>query len=124
VKLARTATAIAALAVAAGSTASLAMAAPSGKPVAPPVVKMKTSNLGVVVATKKKLALYTWNAEKDFKVRCTGDCAVKWPPVLLMKGEKVKAMVKGIMGEFGTVKRPDGSTQLTYNKQPVYTYRG
>lgn len=121
-KLARTAVALAALAVATGSTASLATAASSAKPIAPPVVKIKTANLGLVVATKKKLGLYTWNREKDFKVHCTGACAKKWPPVLLMKGERVKAMMAGIMGEFGTITRPDGSTQLTWNKQPVYTY--
>ena len=121
-KLARTAVALSALAVIVGSTASVAMAARSAAPVAPPVVKIKTTNLGIVLATKKRLGLYTWNQEKDFKVHCTGDCAVKWPPVLLMKGERVKAMMAGIKGEFGTIKRPDGTTQLTWNKQPVYTY--
>ena len=121
-KLARIAVATAVLAVALATLASAAMAARSAAPVAPPVVKIKTANLGVVLATKKKLGLYTWNQEKDFKVHCTGDCAVKWPPVLLMKGERVKAMKAGIKGEFGTIKRPDGTTQLTWNKQPVYTY--
>lgn len=116
--LAATLTAVAAPGAMAAATA------PSAAPKAPPVLTMKTGNLGVVVATKKKLGLYTWNAEKDFKVRCTGACAEKWPPVLLMKGEKVKAMVAGIKGEFGTVRRPDGSTQLTLNRQPVYTYHG
>jgi predicted lipoprotein with Yx(FWY)xxD motif len=125
VKLARTAlTVAAALAVAAGSTASVAMAANAAAPIAPPVVTIKTSNLGPIVATKKKLGLYVWDTEKDFKVHCTAACAAKWPPVLLMKGEKVKAMVHGLMGEFGTITRPDGSTQLTWNKQPAYTYVG
>lgn len=124
-KLARTAvTVAAALAVAAGSTASAAMAAHAAAPIAPPVVTIKTSNLGPIVATTKKLGLYVWDTEKDFKVHCTSACAKQWPPVLLMKGEKVKAMVHGLMGEFGTITRPDGSTQLTWNKQPAYTYVG
>ena len=121
-KLARIAGTAAVLAFALASFASVAMAARSAAPVAPPVVKIKTANLGVVVATKKKLGLYTWNQEKDFKVHCTGTCAKKWPPVLLMKGERVKAMTAGIKGEFGTITRPDGTTQLTWNRQPVYTY--
>jgi len=100
------------------------MAARSAPPVAPPVVKIKTANLGVVLATKKKLGLYTWDQEQDFKVHCTGACLRQWPPVLLMKGEQVKAMVHGIMGEFGTITRPNGTTQLTWNRQPVYTYSG
>lgn len=107
----------------AAQPAATTMAKTKHAPIAAPVIKMK-SNLGLVVATKKKLGLYTWDAEKDFKVHCTGDCATAWPPVLLMKGDKVKAMTAGIKGEFGTISRPDGATQLTWNKQPVYTYRG
>ena len=123
----------AALALSAGAmAASAAPAAHAATPaattmmheaVAAPVIKMK-SNLGLVVATKKQLGLYTWDKEKDFKVHCTGSCATAWPPVLLMKGEKVSAMTAGIHGEFGTITRPDGSTQLTWNKQPVYTFHG
>lgn len=128
--LALAATLGAALAVSAGAMAAkpaattmATMHAMGHAPIAAPVLKMK-SNLGLVVATKKKLGLYTWDQEKDFKVHCTGECATAWPPVLLMKGDKVKAMTAGIQGEFGTVTRPDGSTQLTWNKQPVYTYKG
>jgi predicted lipoprotein with Yx(FWY)xxD motif len=126
--LALAATLGAALALSAGAMAAhaaptAATASAARAPIAAPVVKMK-SNLGLVVATKKKLGLYTWDQEKDFKVRCTGSCATAWPPVLLMKGDKVKAMTAGIQGEFGTITRPDGATQLTWNKQPVYTYRG
>jgi hypothetical protein len=29
-----------------------------------------------------------------------------------------------IKGTFGTIKRPDGSTQLTINGMPLYTYSG
>ena len=108
----------------AAPAAATTMAVMRHAPVAPPVVKLATSNLGAVIATRKKLGLYVWDAEKDFKVHCTAACAAKWPPVLLMKGEKVKAMVRGLMGEFGTITRPDGSTQLTWNKQPAYTYVG
>lgn len=124
------ATAGAALALAAGTmaaapaTTTMAMHdAMKRAPIAPPVITMK-SNLGLVAATKKKLGLYTWDREKDFKVHCTGSCATAWPPVLLMKGDTVKAMAKGLMGEFGTITRPGGATQLTWNKQPVYTYKG
>lgn len=127
-KLARTAAvltvSVAALAFAAGAAMAAKPAATAHAPISPPVLKITTSNLGAVVATKKKLGLYTWDQEKDFKVHCTGACAKQWPPVLLMKGEKVKAMVHGIMGEFGTITRPDGSTQLTVNKQPAYTFVG
>jgi predicted lipoprotein with Yx(FWY)xxD motif len=32
--------------------------------------------------------------------------------------------VKGIMGTFGTIKRPDGRTQLTLDRRALYTYHG
>ncbi len=122
--LALSAGALAAPAARTAAPAATTMATMMHAPIAPPVVKLATSNLGAVIATRKKLGLYVWDAEKDFKVHCTAACAAKWPPVLLMKGEKVKAMVHGLMGEFGTITRPDGSTQLTWNKQPAYTYVG
>ena len=122
--LALSAGALAAPATRTAAPAATTMATMMHAPIAPPVVKLATSNLGAVIATRKKLGLYVWDAEKDFKVHCTAACAAKWPPVLLMKGEKVKAMVHGLMGEFGTITRPDGSTQLTWNKQPAYTYVG
>ena len=69
-KLARTAVVAAVLAVAIGSVASTAMAARSAAPVAPPIVKIKTANLG----------LYTWDQEKDFKVHCTGPASSSGRP--------------------------------------------
>jgi predicted lipoprotein with Yx(FWY)xxD motif len=89
----------------------------------PPVVVIKTPNLGKVVATTAKLGLYTWDVEKKAggKVRCTGACAKAWPPVIV-KGP-VKRHVDGLKAAFGTVKRPGGKTQLTVNGLPAYTYR-
>ena len=114
------------LALAAVSCGANAAATPPAlaSPVAtkPPVVVIKTSNLGKVLATTGKLGLYTWNVEKKAggKVRCTGACAKAWPPVLV-KGP-VQRRIKGIDATFGTVRRPSGRTQLTVNGLPVYVY--
>jgi len=89
-----------------------------------PAVVLKTAKFGKVLATKGHLALYTWNKEKDHKVHCTGACAKAWPPITVPKGTRVEAHLKGAMGVFGTIVRPDGRTQLTFNRQPVYTYHG
>ena len=94
----------------------------SPRPAKAPVVVIKTSNLGKVVATTGKLGLYTWDVEKKAggKVRCTAACAKAWPPVLV-KGP-VQRRVKGINAAFGTIKRPNGKTQLTVNGLPAYVY--
>ena len=86
---------------------------------------MKTivdKKLGRVLTTPGKQAIYVWNKEPKGKVRCTGACAKAWPPVLVKTGVVVPMHVKGIMGEFGTVRRANGARQLTFNKRALYTY--
>ena len=111
--------ALVALAVAPAS----ALAAGSAHPA--PVIEIKTSNVGTVLATPGKLAFYTWDTEKKAggKIKCTGACAKAWPPVLV-KGMMIEKHYKGVMGTFGEIKRPDGTTQLTEGGLAVYTFHG
>jgi len=99
-----------------------AVAAPS-RTAAKPAIEMKTSNLGKVIATPGKLGIYYWNTEKKAggKIRCTGSCAVEWPPVYV-KGA-VSKHVAGVMATFGTIKR-GSKQQLTVNGLPAYTFQG
>ena len=87
-----------------------------------PAIKYQDDAFGPILATHAKKALYTWNVEKRAggKIRCTGACAVAWPP-LLAKGA-VPKRVAGIKGTFGTIRRPDGKRQVTYKGLAVYTY--
>jgi predicted lipoprotein with Yx(FWY)xxD motif len=78
--------------------------------------------LGRVLTTPGKQAIYVWNKEPKGKIRCTGACAKAWPPVIVKAGVVVPMRVKGIIGAFGTVRRPNGARQLTFNKRPLYTY--
>ena len=87
-----------------------------------PVTVVKSAKFGKVLANEKHLALYTWNAEKDHKVHCTGACAKLWPPLLVAKGEAVPMHVPGAMGTFGVIMRPDGSHQVTWDHRPLYTF--
>src|SRR6266516_7135288 len=91
---------------------------------AAPVVKWKTAKFGPVLATKAHLALYTWKTERDKKVHCTGACAKAWPPLTIAKGTMVAKHVAGVMGTFGEITRPDGTTQVTLDGRPLYTYHG
>jgi len=61
------------------------------------------------------------NTEKKAggKIRCTGACAVAWPPVYV-KGT-VQRHVKGVTATFGTITR-GAKRQLTINGLPAYTY--
>jgi predicted lipoprotein with Yx(FWY)xxD motif len=55
-------------------------------------------------------------------VRCVGDCAVAWPPLIVKSAKLVPKKVAGLSGVFGTIRRPDGKLQVTRNRLPVYTY--
>jgi predicted lipoprotein with Yx(FWY)xxD motif len=90
--------------------------------VAAPVIRYKDDQFGPILATPKKQALYYWRVEKRAggKLKCFGACAKAWPP-LYAKG-KVAKRVAGIKGTFGTVRRPNGRLQVTFNGLAIYTY--
>lgn len=87
-----------------------------------PVIRYRDDRFGPILATPKKQALYYWSVEKRAggKIRCTGSCAKAWPP-LYAKGSVAKK-IRGIRGTFGTVRRPDGRRQVTFNRLAIYTY--
>jgi predicted lipoprotein with Yx(FWY)xxD motif len=109
------------LVLAAAVLAASALASPHGTG---PVVKWKTASFGAVLATRGHLALYTWNQEKRLKVKCTGACAKTWPPLTIPHGTMAPKHIAGVMGTFGEVMRPDGTTQVTYNGHALYTFHG
>jgi predicted lipoprotein with Yx(FWY)xxD motif len=106
------------------TAAALAASALASSHVAGPVVKWKTAQFGSILATKGHLALYTWNQEKALKVKCTGACAKTWPPLTIPHGTMAPKHIAGVMGTFGEVMRPDGTTQVTYNGHALYTFHG
>jgi predicted lipoprotein with Yx(FWY)xxD motif len=120
--MSRQITALVALTAALAATAHAAIAAPADTMKPQLVRTIMDKKLGEVLTTANKQAIYVWNREPKGKVRCTGACAQAWPPVVVKKGVVVAMHVKGIMGEFGTVRRPNGSRQLTFNRRPLYTY--
>ena len=110
------------LIAAATALALVASAAPAGQMSAPLVRTIANKQLGQVLATAGRQAIYVWNREPKGKIRCTGACAKAWPPVVVKKGVLVPMHVKGIMGEFGTIRRAGGVRQLTFNRRALYTY--
>jgi predicted lipoprotein with Yx(FWY)xxD motif len=104
------------------AAALVVASAPMAAATATPVIRYKDDQFGPILATPKKQALYYWNVEKRAggKIRCTGACAKAWPP-LYAKGV-VPKRIAGIKGTFGTIRRPNGRRQITFNGLPIYTY--
>ena len=64
-------------------------------------------------------ALYTSDQEAGGVVRCTGACLEFWEP-LTVEGGQPTGNVNG--GTLGVLTRPDGTTQVTFNGDPVYRF--
>ncbi len=100
----------------------LSLAAPA-MAATPLVTKLRAPNLGAtVLARGDRQALYYWSRERDGRIRCVGACAKAWPPYIVSKDRTVPKRIAGYDGVFGTIKRPDGRRQLTYDRLPLYTY--
>lgn len=66
--------------------------------------------------------LYMFTKDTSTTSACTGGCANLWPPLLLPPGEHATEAA-GVTGTLGTITRPDGSTQITYDGHPLYYYQ-
>ena len=104
--------------------AALAVAVPfaAADTMKPLVRTIHDAKLGTVVTTATRQAIYTWTREPKGAIRCTGACARLWPPVLVARGVVVPMHVAGVMGDLGTIRRADGTRQLTLDRRALYTY--
>ncbi|MGA2454758.1 MAG: hypothetical protein ABSG93_14670 [Solirubrobacteraceae bacterium] len=96
------------------STTSAPSSASSG------VVKTASSTtLGsTVLVDAQGKTLYHLSGEQNGKFLCTSAaCVGVWPPLSASAGT-------GGVGGLETVKRPDGSEQLAYKGEPLYTFAG
>lgn len=117
---------LAGVAVAAGTTALgaspvLATRAPSvGSPTT--IMVEKTKSWGPVLALSSGWTIYRLTLEPMDKSTCSGRCAQYWPPVVLAPGQS-SPLGHGV-GHLGTISRPGGARQVTYEGIPLYRFVG
>ncbi len=75
------------------------------------------TSAGDSLAGASGMTLYINTKEADGTIACTGGCAAAWPP---LTGAATAG--SGATGTLGTITRPDGSVQVTYNGAPLYYY--
>jgi predicted lipoprotein with Yx(FWY)xxD motif len=109
------------LAVAALVLFGLVVAGASSPSPAVAGMSLKTTTIGgtTVLANANGFTLYSFAPDTPATSKCYGSCAAYWPPVT-----GTAAASPGLPGRVGTIKRTDGSEQLTYNGHPLYTYIG
>ncbi len=90
----------------------------------PPAVKVKNASFGEILQSRNRLPLYYWSVEKRAggKIRCRGECARVWPPLVVKSRASVPPTMRGVKGKFGVLTRADGRLQVTFRGLPLYAY--
>jgi predicted lipoprotein with Yx(FWY)xxD motif len=94
---------------------------------APRSVEVKTgtaTGVGTVLVGGTGLTLYELDTESGGQIMCTAGCRSAWPPLLLPAGVTSATPGPGVTGTLGTITRPDGGRQVTYDGRPLYLYSG
>jgi len=82
---------------------------------------LKTASIGgvTVLTNAQGFTLYWFAPDPPARSVCYGVCAGYWPPVT-----GTPSAGPGVTGKLGTIRRTDGTTQVTYDGRPLYTYVG
>jgi predicted lipoprotein with Yx(FWY)xxD motif len=81
----------------------------------------QNSPVGRILATGTGLTLYDFVPDTPSHSACLNvGCVYQWPPLLVSSASQVGPGVSRSL--VGTLTRPDGSTQLSYNGHPLYLY--
>jgi predicted lipoprotein with Yx(FWY)xxD motif len=113
---------VSAVSVAALALLGVAVISAPGSPVAAGIgATLKTAKIGGVnvLTNADGLTLYWFAPDTSTSSTCTGSCAAYWPPV-----SGARSAGRGVTGRLGTIKRPGGGLQATYDGHPLYTYVG
>jgi predicted lipoprotein with Yx(FWY)xxD motif len=85
------------------------------------VLTLQHSPVGPILATGRGDTLYDFGPDTSTRSACLNDgCVFQWPPLVVTGPIRVgKGVDESLVA---TIRRPDGSRQLTYGGHPVYTY--
>lgn len=81
------------------------------------------AGLGQVLVDSEGHTLYAFGGDGEGTPTCEGACAKAWPPLLVERGEPEPSNGAGA-SRLGTVKRADGTRQVTYADHPLYSFSG
>jgi predicted lipoprotein with Yx(FWY)xxD motif len=85
------------------------------------VVKTASNSLGTILVNSQGMTLYHLSGEQNGKFICTSSaCVGVWHPLIASSTSAPSG--EGVA--LGTVKRPEGTVQVTYKGTPLYTFTG
>jgi predicted lipoprotein with Yx(FWY)xxD motif len=106
--------------VAGGAIAAEAASMTTSAKAKTPALKLAKTGLGTILVDSKGRTLYAFGHDLKNESRCSGQCAMNWPPA---KAPTKPTVAKGIRkSKLKVIKRGDGSRQLSYNGHPLYRF--
>ena len=90
----------------------------SAEAVEPTISVVNDPTYGDILVGDNGMTLYMFTRDTADTVTCSGDCLVKWPPLLTQGSPSLGDGVDGAM--VGTAPMPDGTMIVTYNHMPLY----
>jgi predicted lipoprotein with Yx(FWY)xxD motif len=86
------------------------------------VATKSISGVGNALVDSSGKVLYTNDMDTGSKIACTDQCLTEWVPLAAPSGGQPSADDSAVQAKLGTVKRPDGSTQVTFGGMPLYSF--
>jgi predicted lipoprotein with Yx(FWY)xxD motif len=94
----------------------------TGSSTTPATVLAVTTSLGKILENSSGMALYTYGPNHGGTTNmCTGACLQAWP-ALTVPASASPMGGPGVTGTLGTAKQADGTTQVTYDGNLLYTF--
>jgi predicted lipoprotein with Yx(FWY)xxD motif len=101
------------------ATAAAAAAKPAARSA---TVTTARTGLGRIIVDARGRSLYLFEKDRHGRSACSGVCAAYWPPLLTNGGP---IAVKGAKPSLlGSIRRADGSRQVSYAGHPLYFFSG
>jgi predicted lipoprotein with Yx(FWY)xxD motif len=76
--------------------------------------------LGEIVVDSMGRTLYLFQKDAGTSSACTGACAVQWPPLAAASTPVAGTGLEA--AQVATIRRQDGTSQVTYNGHPLYSF--
>jgi predicted lipoprotein with Yx(FWY)xxD motif len=85
-------------------------------------ISVRRTPLGRILVDGNGRTLYLFERDRANKSNCANGCLSVWPAVTA--NAKPRARGGAVASQIGTIRRADGSRQVTYAKHPLYYYAG
>lgn len=83
-------------------------------------ISTTSGGMGTYLTADNGRAIYLWEGDHSNASSCSSACASVWPPVTTEGAPK--ATGSAVASDLGTIRRSDGTMQVTYLGHPLYYY--